>query len=174
MDGEDEEPLAPVARTNLFRAEESCLNRKTQPLKVSPDPFESARCDHSRHIFDERAPRACLHEDAAEGRPEVALILAPKPFSGHRMRLAWDSANDAIHAATKLSAWEGSGIAPQRCRSQETLLHRRHQMSAGEGFPLHVSDWPIAWNCQFEAEIEPATAGADGDGVDGVESSCGM
>ena len=112
MDGEDEQPLAAMARTDFFRAEESCLNRKTQPVKVSPDPFKPARCDHAGHILDERAPRARLDEDAPERGPEIALVLAPKPLSGDRVRLAWDSANDAIHAAAKLSAREGSGIAP--------------------------------------------------------------
>lgn len=174
MDCEDEEPLAAMARTDFFRAEESCLNLETQPVKVSPDPFKPAGCDHAGHIFDERAPRAGLDEDAPEGRPEIAFVLAPKPLSGDRVRLAWDSANDAIHAAAKLSAWEGSGIAPQRRRSQKTLLHRRDQMSACEGFPLHVSDRAIAWNCQFDAEIKPAASGADGDCIERPEPARGM
>lgn len=66
MDGEHEDPLAAMARTNLFRAEESRLNHKTQPAKVSPDTGKPAGCDHAGHVFDERAPRAGLDNDAPE------------------------------------------------------------------------------------------------------------
>lgn len=165
MDGEHEQPFATMARANLFRAEESCLNLETQPAKVSPDPFKPAGCDHAGDVFDERAPRAGLDEDAPERGPKIALVLASAPLASDGVRLAWDAANDAIHTAAKLSAREGSGIAPQRRWSQQALLHRRHQMGAGECFPLHVSDRAIAWNCQLEAEIETAASGADGDDV---------
>jgi len=129
-----------MARTNLFRTEESCLNRKTQPVKVSPDAGKPAGCDHAGDVFDERAPRAGLDDDPSQRRPEIALIVPPEPLSGNGMRLAWDSPNDAIHAASEAPAREGSGIAPHRRRSQKTLFHRRDQMGACKGFPLHVSD----------------------------------
>jgi hypothetical protein len=90
-------------------------------------------------------------------------LLAP----GKAVRLARDAASKAIHEATPRPAVEGSGIAPQRRRSQKALFHRCHQMRGGEGFPLHHADAASAWNCQLDAEIEPPPAGADGDEVEG-------
>lgn len=163
MDGEHKDPLAAMARTNLVRAEEPRLNRKTQPVKVSPDTGKPAGCDHAAHVFDECTPRACLDEDAPEGGPEVALVFSSQPLSGKGMRLAWNSANDAIHVSSKATSREGSGIAPHRRLSHGTFFHRRNQMGAGEGFPLHVSDRASAWHCQLKAKVEPATSGANGD-----------
>jgi hypothetical protein len=84
------------------------------------------------------------------------------------MRLTRDAANDAVHASAKASAWEGSGIAPHRRWSQETLAHRFDQASDGEGFPLHQTNRASAWHCQFEGEIEASASGAEADEVEAL------
>jgi hypothetical protein len=81
------------------------------------------------------------------------------------MRLAWDAANDAIHKAAPWAAVEGSGIRPDRRRSQETLFHRRDQMSDGEGFPLHHSDGASAWNGELDGKVEASASGAEADEI---------
>lgn len=48
----------------------------------------------------------------------------------------------------------------------ETFSHRRDQVRDGEGFPLHHADDASAWKRQSDAEIEPATSGADGEDVE--------
>jgi hypothetical protein len=85
------------------------------------------------------------------------------------MRLARDAANDAIHEAAPLSAAEGSGIAPHRRWSHETLAHRFDQVGDGEGFPLHQTDRASAWDCQLEAKVEPSASAAEGDEVEGSQ-----
>lgn len=84
------------------------------------------------------------------------------------MRLARDAANDAIHEATPWAAVEGGDIAPQSCLTHETLLHRRDQLRAGEGFPLHEHDAASARHCQLDSEIEAAASGAEADEVEGL------
>lgn len=79
------------------------------------------------------------------------------------MRLARDAANEAVHAAAPASAVEGSGIAPYRRFSQGSRPHRADQVRDGEGFPLHVEDRASAWDCQSDAEVEAAAAGAQAD-----------
>lgn len=86
------------------------------------------------------------------------------------MRLTRDSANDTIHKATPWAAVEGFGITPHRRFSQVTLAHRRDQMGDGECFPLHVQDWASAWDCQLDADVESASAGAERDDIDGTYS----
>jgi hypothetical protein len=84
------------------------------------------------------------------------------------MGLARDAANEAIHKAAPWSAAEGSGIAPHRRWSQATLPHRFDQMGEGEGFPLHQTDRASAWDRQLDAKVQSASAGAEGDVVEGV------
>lgn len=135
-------------------------------MKVSPNPFRAAGREHPADILDEAEPGTGLHDDAPRGAPEIALVVGSEPLAGERMRLARDAANDAIHKPAPCAAVEGCGIAPQRSRSQEALLHRCDQMRGGEGFPLHHAHCASAWACQLEAEIEPAAAGAEADGVE--------
>jgi hypothetical protein len=109
-----------------------------------------------------------LGDDAPGVAPQVSLVELPEFFPGQGMALAWDSPNDAIHNSTPWSAVEGSHIAPHRRFSQETLAHRFDQMGDGEGFPLHHNDAASIWDCQFDAEIEPASSGAEADEVEGM------
>lgn len=84
------------------------------------------------------------------------------------MRLARDAAKDEIHEATEASARDGSGIRPDRRRSQVTVLNRFDQVAGGECFPLHVQNWAKAWDRQFDSEVEASASGADADGGEGV------
>ena len=171
---EDEEPLAFVRRANLRRAEESTLDREAQSAKVSPNAFRAARGEHAADVLEEEEPGAGLDEDAPRGAPQVALVGRAEPLSGEAVRLARYAANDAVHAAAPRAAVEGSGIAPHRRRSQEARLHRRDQMSDGEGFPLHHADAASTWACQLEAEIEASPSRAEGDEVEVAGGMPGM
>jgi hypothetical protein len=118
-----------MARADFRRREQSDLNLETKLAKVSPYPFGSSDFvspgrEHAADILDEHPPGARLDDDAAGLGPQVALVELPLFPSGKTVRLARDAANEAVHAATPASAVEGSGIAPHRSRSQETLFHR--------------------------------------------------
>lgn len=164
MDPEDEQPLAAMARTNLFRAEESCLNRETQLVKVSPNPLRPTGREHAGDVFDDAAPCAGLDENAAERAPQVARVVSSEPFAGEAVRLARDAANDEIHLSTPPSAVEGSGVAPNRRRSHEARAHRRDQMGDGESLPLHHTDSATSRKREFESHVEPSASGADREG----------
>jgi hypothetical protein len=126
---EDEDTFALMARTNFRRREQSDLNLKTKLAKVSPYPlgssdFVSPRREHATDVLDEDEPAPRLDDDAAGVRPQDALVELTLLASGETVRLARDAANEAVHASTPAAAFEGSGIAPHRCRSHETLFHR--------------------------------------------------
>nr|WP_244520025.1 hypothetical protein [Sinorhizobium glycinis] len=92
-------------------------------MKVSPDTFRTARRQHPTDVLDEDEPGARLDDDAAGVGPKVTLVFFPEALSGKAVRLARDAANEAVHCATPCAAVEGSGIAPNRCWSQEARFH---------------------------------------------------
>ena len=169
----DEDALALLRVADLFRRKESDLNRETKLAKVSPYPlgssdFVSPRREHAADILDEHEPGTALDDDAPRVAPQVAFVEASLLAPGEAVRLARDAANDAIHKAAPRPAVEGSGIAPHRSRMKETLLHRCHQVRDGEGFPLHQTDASSNGNRQSDAEVKPASAGAEADEVEPV------
>lgn len=166
---EDEQPLAFVARADFRRREKSDLALETESSQVAPDALGATAREHAGDVLDEHPPRAGLDDDPSGRAPQVAGVVAPEPLSGDRVRLARDSANDAIHEAAIASAREGSHIRPHRSRSQEARFHCRDQSSDGRGFPLHQHDCSSRRDCQLDAEIEPSASGAEADGVDGSE-----
>lgn len=163
----DEQPFPFMREAHFLRREESSLNRATQAVKVSADPFGAALGEHAPDVLDEDEPRAGLDEDAPGAGPEVARVLAPETLAGEGKGLTWNPADDAIHSAAIASARDGSGIAPQRSLSQGAVLHLRHQCGAGESFPLHVEDGASAWNCQLDGSVKSTAAGTEADDVEG-------
>lgn len=109
---EDEDAFAVVARADLRRCEQSSLNREAQSAKVSPDAFGTARRKHAADVFDDDEPAAGLHDNAPGVGPEIPLVVLAEPLSGKAVRLARDSANEAIHEATPWAAVKGGDIAP--------------------------------------------------------------
>lgn len=163
---EDEEPLALMARTDLRRREKSDLDREAKSAKVSPYALRPAAGEHPADVFDEDEPGPGLDDDAPRRAPEVALVFLGEALAGEAVRLARDAANEAVNAATPCAAVEGSGIAPDRSVIQETRSHRCDQVRDGEGLPLHQTDAASAWKRQSDAEIEAASAGAEGEHVE--------
>lgn len=149
-----------MRRADASRREKSNLTLETKSSQVTPDAFRAAGREHPLDVFDKDEPRAGLHDDAPRVGPQVALIFFGEALAGETVRLTRDSANDAIHEATPLSAVEGGDIAPNRSLSQETLLHRCDQVRDGESFPLHEHDRASAWHCQLDPEVEPGASGA--------------
>ncbi len=75
-------------------------------------------------------------------------------LSGAGEGLAWESAREDVHQATKRFAIEGFNIRVDRCRIQLRRFHLRNQVCDGESFDLHMSDCSAAWENSAEAESE--------------------
>lgn len=105
--GQEEEPLAPVRRTDVGRAEQIPLDIAPELGKVVQDVGEPKR-KVSRDVLAEEEPRSAVAEDAQDLGPQVALVIRSAARSGDAERLAWVSANDEIHCATPGSSVEGS------------------------------------------------------------------
>jgi len=96
----------------------------------------------------------------------VPRIIRSTALTGEAERLARVAANDAIHEAAPRSAVKGSHIRPHRRVSQGARVHRFDQACNAECLPLHIADAASARDCHLESEVEPTTAGAEGEGCD--------
>ena len=121
-------------------------------------------------VLEEAPGGLALPDHSSDIWPEVAGVVLPVAMAGETERLAGVAASDEIHDSTPRASVEGSQVTPDRRRSQATLLHLRRQSGDGERFPLHHADRasasePRSSSSSVEAEVKPATSGAQTDGM---------
>lgn len=124
--GQDEEPLASVARPGLGRAEYSTRNPAAQL-------FQSGDCDFQLpgkvpwHVLAEEGVSPALIEDLDGAIKQPSVIIGAEPLSGDAVALAGISRQDAIHRAAPCSSVEGSQVRPDRSRMKPPRFHARDQ-----------------------------------------------
>lgn len=161
--GEDEKASPLLAVAAFERREQSAFNLEAQAVKISADSLRTSARKHSLDVLDERPPGAALDDDPAGWSPRITLVEFSETLPCLAMRLTGDAAKDAVHSSTKLAAWEGAQIRPDRRLNQETFGHRFAQSVASKGFPLHHADCSSVGNSQFDGEVESATSCAKAD-----------
>ncbi len=111
-------------------------------------------------------------EDVDGAIEQPAIVEFAAALSGDAVALARVARSDDIHASAKRSAVEGSSVRPDRCVMKPPRFHRRDQAGGCSSFPLHVTDAAHSLSAmmvgELQSKLEPADAGADGEGVDGV------
>jgi len=90
----------------------------------------------------------------------MAGIVCPLPLARDRERLARIAASEDIHCAAPWSAIEGGNVVPQRRFIQGRVFHPRHESGRSITFPLDVTHSSIPGACDGEAEVDPASSGA--------------
>jgi hypothetical protein len=90
----------------------------------------------------------------------VARVFCAESLSGCGKWLAGVTGHKEVHSVTKVLAWEGLNIRPERCWVQESRFHFCNQVRAGEAFDLAISDDAQIWDCSFKSEMNPAVSGA--------------
>lgn len=168
VDGENEDALTFVRSADFLRCDKDSRNLETQALKVSSYPFGAAAGEHAVDVFNDAEPGPGLDKGAPEGGPKVPFVFLSKPVPGEAVWLARYAANEAVQASTKLAAREGSGVRPDRARSQEARFHRCDQSRNGVGFPLHHNDGATARKGELGGKVESGAAGAETADVQGI------
>ena len=158
--GEDEEPLAPVRRTDFRRREEACRKPVAQADQISGD-LGKAEAEMMGDVLEEDEGRFDLADDAGNVGPEVAGVGRRQPPAGDRERLARIARKQDVHAAAPRAAVEAGNVVPDRRVIQGRVLHPGHEQGRSEGFPLDVTHSAVAGTGEDEPEIEPADAGAE-------------
>ena len=116
-------------------------------------------------IFEENDRGIAFPDDARNVRPEMARISFAETPSSNREWLTRVARSEDIHEAAPRAAVEGGNVVPDRCRIQGLAFHPRHESGCCEGFPLDVTHSPVSGTGDVEAEVEPASAGAQGEAV---------
>ena len=171
-DGKDEEPFAPVGRTDFRRREEACRKLVAHADQSCGDLGET-EAEMMGDILEEHEGRLDLADDAGDMRPEVARILTAKPSARHAEWLARIASSDDIHRATPRAAVEGSNVVPDNSLIQGRIFHPRHESGCGEGFPFDMAHSTISGDGDGEPEVEPACAGAEGEAEEACVSGPG-
>ena len=86
-DGEDEEPLTLVGRTDFRRCKEACRKAVAHADQSAGD-FGEAEAEMMGDILEKHEGRLDLTDDAGDMRPEVAWILGAEPSARNRKWLA--------------------------------------------------------------------------------------
>ena len=166
-DGEDEQPLTLVGRTDLRRREEACRKAVAHADQSAGD-FGEAEAEMMGDILEEDEGRFDLADDAGDMRPEVARVVGTAALSRNGERLARIARSDDVHRAAPRAAVEGSNVVPDNSLIQGRVFHPRHESGCGEGFPFDMAHSTISGDGDGEPEVEPASARAEGE----AEETC--
>lgn len=158
--GEDEEPLAPMRRTDFRRREEACRKPVAHADQSSGDLGE-AEAEMMGDVLKEHEGRLDLADDPGDMGPEVTRIVRAPALARDRERLARIARSDDVHRAAPRAAVEGGNVVPDRRRIQGRVFHPRHEDGRGIGVSLDVTHSAISGECEMQPEVEPAGAGAE-------------
>ncbi|TCP58569.1 hypothetical protein EV663_12116 [Rhodovulum bhavnagarense] len=158
--GEDEEPLAPMRRTDFRRREEARRKAVAHADQPSGD-FGEAEAEMMGDILEEDEGRLDLSNDPSNMRPEVARVVRAPALARDGERLARIARSDDVHRAAPSAAVEGSNIVPDNSLIQGRVFHPRHESGRGVGIPLDVTHSAISGAGDVQPEVEPTCAGAE-------------
>ena len=161
-DGEDEEPLALVGRTDFQRCEEA-RRKAVAHADQSAGDFGESEAEMMGDILEEDEGRLDLADDAGNVRPDMPWVIRALSLARHGERLARISRSNDVHCAAPWAAVEAGNIVPDRCRIQGRLFHPCHENGRGVGFPFDMAHSSISGDGDGEPEVEPARAGAEGE-----------
>lgn len=148
---EDEQPLPPMRRARLSRAEYSARNPVARSFEISLDA-SIAHSQVSCDVFEEHDSRLYFSNNPKYIGPQVAFIALAKALSSEAERLARVSRRDEIHDPAPRSAIEGLEIVPDRSPIQGRVFHPRHESGRGVGVPLDVTHNAVGVS---KGEVQP-------------------
>lgn len=158
--GEDEEPLAPMRRTD-FRRREEARRKAVAHADQSSGDFGEAEAEMMGDVLEEDEGRLDLADDAGDMGPEVARVVRAPTLSRDGERLTRIARSDDVHRAAPRTAVEGCNVVPDRRPIQGRVFHPRHEDGRGVGVPLDMTHSAISGECEVQPEVEPAGAGAE-------------
>ena len=171
-DGEDEQSLALVGRADFRRRKEACRKFVAHADQSCCDLGES-EAQMMGDILEEHEGRLAFADDAGDMGPEVAWIIAAEPSACDGKWLARVARAKNIHRAAPRAAIEGSDVIPDNSLIQGRVFHPRHESGCGEGLPLDIAHSTISGEGKVQSEVEPASAGAEGEAEQACVSGSG-
>ena len=151
-----------MGRADFRRRKEACRKLVAHADQSCGD-FGESEAQMMGDIFKEDERRLDLADDAGDMWPEVTRILAAKPSACDGKWLARIPGREEIHRAAPRVAIEGSNVIPDNSLIQGRVFHPRHESGCGVGFPLDIAHSTISGEGEVQSEVEPASAGAEGE-----------
>ena len=161
-DGEYEQPLTLVGRTDFRRRNEACRKAVAHADQPSGD-FGEAEAEMMGDILEKNEGRLDFSDDAGDMGPEVARVFSAEALARDGERLARIARSDDVHRAAPWSAVKGSNVVPDNSLIQGRVFHPRHESGCGEGFPFDMAHSTISGDGDGEPEVESARARAEGE-----------
>jgi hypothetical protein len=171
-DGEDEQALAPMGRTDFRRRKEACRKAVAHADQSAGD-FGEAEAEMMGDILEKDEGRFDFTDDPGDMRPEVTRVFSAETLARDGERLARISRSDDVHRAAPLSAVKGSNVVPDNSLIQGRVFHPRHESGCGEGFPFDMAHSTIPGDGDGEPEVESARARAEGEAKQACVSGSG-
>jgi hypothetical protein len=156
--GEDEQALPFVGRTDFRRRKEACRKLVAHADQSAGD-FGEAEAQMMGDILDEDEGRLDLINNPRDMRPEVAWIFGTEALACDGERLARIARSDDVDRAAPRAAVEAGNVVPDRRAIQGRVFHPRHESGCGEGFPFDMAHSSISWDGDSEPKVEAASAG---------------
>jgi len=165
--GEDEQALPFVGRTDFRRRKEACRKLVAHADQSAGD-FGETEAEMMGDIFEEDEGWFDLADDSCDMRPEVARILGAAPFACDGERLARIARSDDVHSAAPRAAIETGNIVPDRRAIQGRVFHPRHESGCSVGFPFDMAHSSISGDGDGKPKVDAACAGTKGE----AEQAC--
>ena len=171
-DGEYEQPLTLVGRTDFRRRNEACRKAVAHADQPSGD-FGEAEAEMMGDILEKNEGRLDFSDDAGDMGPEVARVFSAEALARDGERLARIARSDDVHRAAPWSAVKGSNVVPDNSLIQGRVFHPRHESGCGEGFPFDMAHSTISGDGDGKPEVESAGAGTKGEAEEACVSGSG-
>jgi hypothetical protein len=164
-DGKNEEPFAPMGRTDFRRSEEA-RRKPVAHADQSCGDFGEAEAEMMGDVFEEHEGRFDLADDPGDMRPEMAGILGTETLPRQGERLARISRREDVHCAAPRAAVEGGNVVPHRRVIQGRIFHPRHEKGRGVGFPFDMAHSSISGQGEGESEVNATSPGTEREAED--------
>lgn len=159
-DGKNEEPFAPMGRTDFRRSEEA-RRKPVAHADQSCGDFGEAEAEMMGDVFEENERRFDLADDPGHVRPEMAGILGTETLPREGERLARVSRREDVHRTAPWAAVEGGNVVPDRRVIQGRIFHPRHEKGRGVGFPFDMAHSSISGHGEGKSEVDASGSGAE-------------
>ena len=163
--GKDEEPFAPVWRTDFRRRKEAC-RKSVAHIDQSCGDFGKAETEMMGDVFEKDERGFDFADNAGDMRPEVPGVFGAEALTCQRERLARVARREDVHRAAPRSAVEGGNIIPDKCVIQGRVFHPRHEKGRGVGFPFDMAHSSISGQGEGEAKINATGSGTQREPVE--------
>jgi hypothetical protein len=155
-----------VGRTDFESAEQIPFRIEPEVGQISEDEVDTSS-HKAPNVLQEHEIWSHRANDLGDVGPKPSLVVGSLFDASGAPRLARESRSDEIHESSKLLAWEGCEIVPDRSLIQGLFFHARHEYGRGVGVPLTSGHKTGSDAGESQSELDSGNPGAEAESVEG-------